>query len=247
MVRLRFLVPCAAAAVLAAGCGSRGNGGPDDVQPSDARAGDGPVIATLGDSITAGSPLWDPDATVRATFDAPDRDSQWQRWIDDPADPGVRNCGVWGERTDEIADRYESCTEDADAVVIQGGINDIVQGRPIEDAAHDLACMAERARRDDLRIALVEVLPWNNGDRAAAREIRELNDRIHELADRGGVPVLPFHAVLHDPRDRDRMPADRTEDGNHPNVAGYRELGERAWRTPTTATAAFARDCEDAR
>ena len=128
-------------------------------------------------------------------------------------------------------------------MVIQGGINDIVQGRPVEDAANDLACMADRARDAGLEVALVEVLPWNNGFPDAAPQVRDLNDRIHELSKAGGVPILPFFSTLEDPKRRDRMPANRTQDGNHPNVAGYRDLGERAWIEPTLPKSGFGSPC----
>lgn len=241
----RILAPPLAAACLLlglVGCGgSRGDGGPANVRSSDAADG-GRVIATLGDSIVAGSPLWDPDPDVRAGFGEVDEDSQWQRAVQaDGAE--LRNCGVWGERTDEIADRFAECTKGADAVVIQGGINDIVQGRPVDDAIRDLACMAERARAEDLDIALVDVLPWNNGWPDAAPKIRDLNRQIHALGKRGEVPVMPFFATLEDRDNRDRMPRTSTADGNHPDVAGYQLLGERAWRDPVPAAKAFAADC----
>lgn len=230
--------------LFAAGCGSRqGDGGPSDVGGSPGTGRDTPVIATLGDSITAGSPLWDPDEDVRDRLERPDPRSQWQRWVE--SDARLRNCGVWGERTDEIAARYEACVEGADAVVIQGGINDIAQGRSVESAASNLACIAERARGDGLRIALVEVLPWNRGHPDADDEIDALNQAIHAIARRGQVPVLPFHEVLEDPDAPGRMPEALTSDGNHPNVAGYRRLGRNAWREPVLAEGSFRAACED--
>lgn len=228
--------------LLAAGCGSRqGDGSPSDVGGGD--GSDAPVIATLGDSITAGSPLWDPDEDVRARLRRTDPRSQWQRWVQ--SDARFRNCGVWGERTDAIAERYEACVEDAEAVVIQGGINDIAQGRSVESAARNLACIAERARGDGLRIALVELLPWNRGYPEAADDVEALNEAIHEIARRGGVPVLPFHELLEDPDARGRMQEALTSDGSHPNVAGYRRLGREAWREPVLAEGSFQTACED--
>jgi len=98
-------------------------------------------------------------------------------------------------------------------------------------------------RERDLPVALVQVLPWNNGDDDAADSIRELNAGIAALARRGGgVPVLPFHDELDDPEDPGRMPRDLTTDGNHPNVAGYRQLGEQAWRMPQPASSSFGCD-----
>src|SRR5581483_7176028 len=38
------------------------------------------IVAVVGDSISAGSPLWDPDPAVRAGIAHPDERSQWQWW-----------------------------------------------------------------------------------------------------------------------------------------------------------------------
>ena len=95
------------------------------------------LVAALGDSITAGSPLWDPDPAVRRRIGAAlDERSQWEWWAA-RARPGleIRNCGVYGERAEEIERRLERCAAGADALVVQGGINDVAQGRPVEGAA----------------------------------------------------------------------------------------------------------------
>ena len=60
------------------------------------------VVAVVGDSICAGSPLWDPDPAVRRKIDEPDERSQWLWWAM-RANPELelRNFGVHGERTDQ--------------------------------------------------------------------------------------------------------------------------------------------------
>jgi lysophospholipase L1-like esterase len=190
------------------------------------------IVACLGDSITAGSPLWDPDPETRAQIHAPDERSQWHWWAA-ARHPGLefRNHGVYGERTDEIAARFAAAVEDADAIVIQGGINDIAQRRPVETAGQNLAGMAQRARSLGLRVALVDVLPWNNGDSRAAEDITRLNALLTPLADGLGVPLLPFHDTLADPAAPHRLREGATDDGDHPSVEGHRLLGEQAFRS----------------
>lgn len=186
------------------------------------------MIAALGDSITAGSPYWDPEPGVRDRIGVDvDPDSQYPLWAEARLGKGfeVRNCGVFGERTDEIADRFDSCTRGARALIVQGGINDVAQGRPVEDAAADLRAMVRRGRERGLRVVLTDVLPWNNGDRRAARDIDRLNALIADVARDERVPLLRFNAALADPRDPDRMRAELTSDGDHPSVAGYKRLG----------------------
>ena len=192
-------------------------------------------VAALGDSITAGSPLWDPDPAVRRRIGAAlDERSQWEWWAA-RAHPGLelRNCGVYGERAEEIERRLEGCAAGVDALVVQGGINDVAQGRPVEDAAAALRRMVGRGLSLGLAVALADVLPWNNGWPAAEQEIRRLNELVHALAAEDGVPVLPFHDTLEDPERPGRMREDWTDDGDHPSVEGYRRLGELAFRLPS--------------
>jgi lysophospholipase L1-like esterase len=182
------------------------------------------VVACLGDSITEGSPYWD---SRRGTGEA---EGQWEHWagLMHP-ELEFRNFGIWGERTDEIAARFERAVAGAEVLIVQGGINDIAQGRPIEPAADNLRAMVERGLALGLRVAACDVLPWNNGWPAKEAPIRELNARIQTL----GVPVLPFHDTLEDPDAPGRMKLEWcNEDGDHPSVAGYRRLGELAFRLP---------------
>jgi len=191
------------------------------------------IIASIGDSITAGSPLWDPDPRAREEIAEPDERSQWQWWAA-PTRPQLefRNHGVNGERTDQIAARLNEALNGAEALVVQGGINDVVQGRSVENAAANLTGMVERAQELGFRVALADVLPWNNGDDRAAQDIIRLNELVHAIAGRLGVPLLPFHDTLVDPEQPYRMRHDWTDDGNHPSVEGHRLLGERAFVLP---------------
>jgi lysophospholipase L1-like esterase len=191
------------------------------------------VVAALGDSISAGSPLWDPDPAVRARIRAPDERSQWEWWAAQrDARLELRNHGVYGERTDEIAARLDIAAAGASVLVVQGGINDIAQRRPVEDAARHLAAMVERGRALGLAVALTDVLPWPNGDARAADAIDRLNVLIRDLAADRQVTLLPFHDTLVDPANPKRMDESLSDDGAHPSVEGHRLLGERAFRLP---------------
>ena len=191
------------------------------------------IVAVVGDSISAGSPLWDPDPAVRAGITAADERSQWQHWAAQ-ADPRLefQTSAVYGQRTDQIATRLDLVLAGADVLVVQGGINDVVQRRPPEEAARNLAGMVERGRRAGLPVAIPDVLPWNSGDARAAEDILRLNELIVALADRTGVALLPFYATLADPDDPSRMGPGLSDDGDHPSVEGHRLLGERAFRLP---------------
>jgi lysophospholipase L1-like esterase len=187
------------------------------------------VVAALGDSITAGSPNWDPDPEVRRRIGevALDPESQFEYWAQlRLPDDRFRNCGVFGERTDEIAARLDACTKGASVLIVQGGINDIAQGRPVAAAARNLRAMTIRGRRRHLRAALTEVLPWDNGPPGADRAIRALNSRIGRIGRDLHVPVYRWYRKLEDPRRPGRMRPDWTVEGDHPSVAGYRRLAD---------------------
>jgi lysophospholipase L1-like esterase len=206
-------------ACLLAACG-------DDQQQSKDAGSAETVVAALGDSITAGAPLWDPDPDLRSQIPDPDERSQYGYWAE-RALPGTdfRNCGVPGERTDEIEARLESCAEGADVLLVQGGVNDIAQGLAVETSARNLRDMVRAGKRLGLRVAIVELLPWNGGYPSAAAPIRLLNEMIAEIGRDENVPVVEWYRILEDPRRPGRMRLRLTIDLAHPSVAGYRRLG----------------------
>jgi len=191
------------------------------------------VVAVAGDSISAGSPLWDPDPAVRARIATPDERSQWQWWAA-RADARLdfRTTAVYAERTDEVARRLDLVLPGAHVLVVQGGINDVVQRRSIDEAAQNLETMLARGRAAGLALAVTDVLPWNNGDKRTAADIGRLNALIRDIAATTGVSLLPFHDTLADPADPTRMGYGLTDDGDHPSIEGHRLLGERAFELP---------------
>jgi lysophospholipase L1-like esterase len=117
-------------------------------------------------------------------------------------------------------------------LIVQGGINDIAQGRDVTQAAANLRAIVRRGKELGLRVALADVLPWNNGWPDAEPEIRRLNALIMEIARDEDVPLLPFHDTLEDPDRPGRMREEWTFEGDHPNEDGYRRLAEVAFRLP---------------
>jgi len=126
-------------------------------------------------------------------------------------------------------------------LVIEGGINDIAQSlaappaarrATVAAAARNLARMVRRGKALGLRVELTDLLPWNTGGPLAVPLIEALNRRIERIGAATRVPVLPFHAVLADPRRPSLMKAEWTAEGIHPSIEGYRRLGERAFRLP---------------
>jgi lysophospholipase L1-like esterase len=191
------------------------------------------MVAALGDSITAGNPGYDPNPELRKRLGlGSDPESQWEYWAQrDHPDLEFRNCGVRGERTDQIAGRFEECVTGADAVVIQGGINDLATGVPPRAVLANLGSMVRTAKEQNLDVALAEVLPYGPAPQTDP-EIDRLNRQIAAMGRSAGVTVLPFHRVLEDPDHPGRMKREWTADGIHPSVEGYRRLGELAFQPP---------------
>jgi lysophospholipase L1-like esterase len=202
-------------------------GGDDDSAPAPSPAAS-TVVAALGDSITAGSPRWDPNPDIREQIGSQlDRRSQYELWAERALpDTDFRNCGVPGQLTDEIARRLEDCADGADVLIIQGGVNDLGSGRSPAEIAANLRGMVREGKRHGLRVALAELLPWNNSYPVADPLIRAVNRRIARIAREEGVRVLPWYGLLEDPRRPGRMRDVWTDDLLHPSVAGYRRLGE---------------------
>lgn len=189
-------------------------------------------LSALGDSITAGNPGYDPDP-ARRPFEGDDPESQYLYWAAQ-ADPRIefRNHGVGGETTAEIVRRFDDAAADADVLVVQGGINDVVHGLDVDEAAANLRSLVRRAKELGLGVVVPNVLPWNNGYPDADPKIRRLNELIAALGAEEGVDVLPFYETLEDGDRPGRMREDWTPDGNHPSVSGHRRLGEVAFRLP---------------
>jgi lysophospholipase L1-like esterase len=189
-------------------------------------------LSALGDSITAGNPGYDPDP-ARQPFEGDDPESQYLYWAAQ-ADPRIefRNHGVGGETTAEIVRRFDDAAADADVLIVQGGINDVVHGLDVEEAAANLRSLVRRAKEVGLGVVVPNVLPWNNGYPDADPKIRRLNELIAALGAEEGVDVLPFYETLEDDDRPGRMREDWTPDGNHPSVSGHRRLGEIAFRLP---------------
>lgn len=179
------------------------------------------VVAALGDSITAGTPFFDPLADA-GDSSAPYTATAQRR------NPGTefRNCGANGEVTAVIAERLDDCARGADVLIVQGGINDIAQGLDVSVTARNIEKMVREGRRRGLRVGVCEVLPWNNGYPEAAPKVDALNRAIRRIVTAEKVTLQRWYDVLEDPRAPGRMRGDLTVDGDHPTVEGYRMLGD---------------------
>jgi hypothetical protein len=192
------------------------------------------LVAALGDGVTAGSPGWDLNHGLRRLLGFGDNPgSQWEYWAAMKyPNYSFRNCGVYGQRTDEITRMLKWCVRGAAILVVEGGIDDIRAGRPVGLAARNIDSIVRRAQELGLRVEVTELIPWNNGYPQADHKIRALNALIHQLARADHATVLPFYKVLDDPAHPGRMKDAWTAEGDYPSAIGYQRLGELAFRPP---------------
>ena len=193
---------------------------------------DRPVtIVGLGDSTTAGTPGF------RSPLEAPpngagDPESQYAFWMM-RAHPNwsVLNRGINGETAQEIRARL---TRDVLGprpayAIILAGVNDIFGGERAENVERHLAAMYADVLDAGVVPVAATVLPYNSATARASGDILTLNAWIENLTKVLGILFCDTHAAVADPADSNRLRG--TPDGLHPDVAGYRAMGEALGRT----------------
>ena len=183
-------------------------------------------IVGLGDSTTAGTPGF------LSPLEAPpeghgNSESQYAYWMmKKHPDWTVLNRGIDGQRSDEILSRFDRDTVKAkpNYVIILAGVNDIYQGAPLESIKNNLLTMCQNSISAAIRPVSASVLPYNTASPSEATAIRDLNSWIEYTANRLGIPFCDTNLAVADPENRDRLRS--SPDGYHPDVSGYRSMGE---------------------
>lgn len=178
-------------------------------------------VLLVGDSIVAGSPLWDPDSQIRASFAATDKRSSIAYWMRQIDQNNVIACGRWGARTDDI--RMLGCMQDSRVIIGQGGINDIVQGLSADETIQNLRGLILDARAVKSRsIAIANIVAWPAGGPDANKEIRLRNTLIKQLAAKENIKLFDWWSASVNAQNKDTLTG--TPDGNHPDIDGYRRI-----------------------
>ncbi|HVX66042.1 MAG TPA: GDSL-type esterase/lipase family protein [Bryobacteraceae bacterium] len=169
-----------------------------------------PRVVFLGDSITDG---W------RLNEYFPDRD--------------FINRGISGQITGEMLGRTKADVLDLKpaAVLILAGTNDIARGVPLKAVEDNLAMIASLAEQHGIKPLLASVLPISDyhKDQNAAFEmsrnrppqtIRALNDWIRALCSQRNYTYVDYFTPTVD--SKGYLQTELSDDGLHPNSAGYR-------------------------
>jgi lysophospholipase L1-like esterase len=183
-------------------------------------------IVGIGDSTTAGTPGF--LSPIEAPpFGDGNPESQYAYWMM-KAHPDwiVLNRGINGQRTDEVLARFDrDVIQDApDYVIILAGVNDIYQGLPLEAITPNLLAMYHKAVENGIVSVAATVLPYNTATPSESKVIRDLNAWIGRTAKKLGVLFCDTNRAVADPDNPDHLHS--SPEGNHPDVSGYRAMGE---------------------
>ena len=183
------------------------------------------IIVALGDSTTAGTPLF------KSPVEAPprgegDETSQFAYWLmQAQPDWDVRNRGVDGQRSDEIAARWERdvAADYPAAVIIIAGVNDVYQGRPVEHVTGQLRAMYDRAAAAGIPVIAGSIVPYNTATAGQNAKMHAINAWIRAEADRdANITFADTRAAVARDDNPDMLRA--SPDGLHPDVDGYRRM-----------------------
>ena len=178
----------------------------ENVRLGPARRGEGRVVL-FGDSITEG---W-----IHALPEL----FAGRPWVDR---------GIGGETSARMLARFRQdvLSLEPEVVVILAGTNDVARNdgpTTPETTLANLASMVELARGSGIRVVLATLppaldFPWRPG-LDPAPQIVSLNARIRDYATREGIVLADYHAAMADAAGG--MRSGLSEDGVHPNRAGY--------------------------
>jgi len=189
------------------------------------------VIVGLGDSTTAGTPAF------RSPLEAPphgdgNSESQYAYWMMQ-AHPEwtVLNRGINGQTAAQIRARFDRDVGQARPAyaILLAGVNDIFSGSEAESDDRDLAAMYADALDAAIVPVAASVLPYDLATPRATGAIFALNTWIESFAKVLDIPFADTHVAVADPKAMHRLRG--SPDGLHPDVDGYRRMGETLTRT----------------
>jgi lysophospholipase L1-like esterase len=137
--------------------------------------------------------------------------------------------GISGQTTPQMLIRFRPDVIDLKpaAVVILAGINDIAQNTgpmTLEETFGNIVSMAQLAKAANIKVIISSVLPaydfpWRKGLQPAEKVVK-LNAMLKKYALENKIIYLNYFDAMKD--SRNGLPASLSEDGVHPNLAGYK-------------------------
>lgn len=141
------------------------------------------------------------------------------------------NRGISGQTTPQMLVRFRSDVVNLKpkVVVILAGTNDIAGNTgpsTLEMIEDNIASMVEIANANNIKVVLCSILPaydypWKTG-LEPAQKIVDLNKWIKEYAVKNKIIYVDYFAPMAD--QRNGLKKEYSEDGVHPNLAGYKVM-----------------------
>ena len=189
------------------------------------------VIVGLGDSTTAGTPAF------RSPLEAPPNgqgnpESQYAHsMMKAHPDWTVLNRGIDGQTATEIRGRFarDVLSAKPSYVILLAGVNDIFGGSEAESVERELARMYADALDAGIVPVAATVLPYDRATPRATAAIFTLNTWIESFAKVLDIPFADTHSAVAAPHAPHRLRG--SPDGMHPDVDGYRRMGDTLTRT----------------
>ncbi len=189
-------------------------------------------ILGFGDSLTAGTPGYDPDF-------GGDETSQYGFWLLESSKSeghhhiSFVNQGAPGELAQLMHGRLERLLQQKryDIVIILGGSNDIGWGYPVHAIFKTLTNLWSLATDKRARVVTCTVPPIGSIFPDIQEKQGELNGLILKAPkDTEGIIAVDLFSVLAD-SDNLLLPTFDSGDGLHLSVQGYRQMGETIWKS----------------
>jgi lysophospholipase L1-like esterase len=142
------------------------------------------------------------------------------------------NRGISGQTSPQILLRFSADVIELKprVVVILAGVNDIAGNAgptTLEEITDAVFSMIELANANHIKVILCAVLPafdfpWRPSQEPAYKIIA-LNRLLTDYANLNGIPFIDYHTAMSD--DQKGLPLAYSNDGVHPNKAGYEIMG----------------------
>ncbi len=191
-------------------------------------------ILGFGDSLTAGSPGYDP------AYDYGDERSQYGFWLLEESrktgyhDISFTNRGVLGELAEWMPDRLLVELRDAfyDFVIIMGGSNDIGWGRPIDSIKNSLNKMWKIALDNSHQVIACTIPPIGSfyPDIQTAQNSINIYILNNNFTSNTLFTAVDTFASLSNQNGLLQRAYD-SGDGLHLSIEGYKKLGEAIWNS----------------
>ena len=184
------------------------------------------IIVGLGDSTTAGTP------DFLSPLEHPPNgkgnpESQYAYWMmKSHPEWRVLNRGINGERSDQVRARFQRDVIAAkpNYAIILAGVNDVYQGFPTDYTKQNLTLMYASALLERIVPLAATILPYNTMPEQAYNSIKGLNQWIKATTEQMKFPFCDTYAAVVDPDHPDKLRS--SPDNLHPDVSGYRSMGE---------------------